>query len=172
MTSTTCTTNGVHRLPAGEQSWDDPTADLLIAAGVDGCQACDKRLSAQISRDPVNHSYGLLFTTFILATMHCLVAIGYLCEDRAPVTGLDLFPGGSREVLNPQTRRVLGEVRFPPVNQTALGVPVLSMPEGADAARVFRSMSRQDREAVLKDVLDCIVGGIVASQLFDTRSGN
>jgi hypothetical protein len=169
--STTCTTNGVHRLPAGEQSWDDVTADLLIAAGVDGCQACDRRLSAQISRDPVNHSYGLLFTTFILATMHRLVAIGYLCADRAPVTGLDLFPGGSKEGLNPQTRRVLGEVRFPPAGR-ALGVPAISMPDGAAAARVFRSMSRQDREAALKDVLDCIVGGIVASQLFDSRSGN
>lgn len=171
MTSTTCTTNGVHRLPTGETSWDDPTADLLIAAGVDGCQACDRRLSAQISRDTVNHSYGLLFTTFILATLHRLVALGYFSADRQPVTGLDLFPGASKEVLDPQTRRVLGEVRFPPVGQ-ALGVPAIGMPDGTAAARVFRSMSRQDREAVLKDVLDCIVGGIVASQLFDTRSGN
>lgn len=163
-----CGTSGVHRLPAGEQSWGDATADLLIAAGLDGCHACDHRLSVQISRDTVNETYGLLFTTFVLASLHRLVRMDYYTGGAPmPRTGLDLFPGDSVQNLDAQTRRVLGAVRFPKTDGlTALGVAAIRMPDGADAARVLKSMSRQDREAVLGDVLDSIVGGIVATQLF------
>ncbi len=163
-----CTTNGIHRLPAAEDSWGDATADLVVAAGLDSCHACDHRLSVLISRDPANESYGKLFTTFVLGALERLVMIGYYTDGMPmPTTGLDLFPGASVQALDPQTRRVLGELRFPPLTgQTALGVVAIRMPGGEGAARVLRSMSRQDRLAVLGDILDHIVGGIAAKQLF------
>lgn len=174
MMEPTCKTSAVHRLPAHETSWQNATADLLIAASLDGCVACGRRLSAQISRDQVNEAYGMLYTTFVLAAVSHLVRIEYFTEGQAlPLTGLDLFPGGSVDRLHPQTRRVLSATVFPPVSDTTvLGVTAIGMPDGEGAARVLRSMSRQDREAVLEDVLDLIVGGILASQLFSMPPGS
>jgi hypothetical protein len=168
-----CKTMGVHRLPAGEDSWQDPMTDLLIAAGLDGCAACDNRLVGVFSRDPDNEAFGKLFSWFVLVSLHNLVEAGYYVEGRAlPATGLDLFPGLSLQNLDPQTRRVLGRVRFQ--NLGTMKVPghvTIGIPDQGGAVKVLRMMTRQDREAVLHDVMDSIVGGIVATQLFDARPG-
>ena len=161
-----CRTAGIHRLPVGEQSWGDRVADLLVAAGLDGCASCDTRLQRKISAEAGNESYGLLFTSFVLAVFHQLWRLGYYNEAPAPLTGLDLFPGLSAATLHPQTRRVVSMVTFPAIEGTVLGVTAIGMPDGTGARAVLESMTPADREAVLVDVLDVIVGGIVAAKIF------
>jgi hypothetical protein len=155
--TTTCKTKGVHTMPADQQSWGHAQTDLLVAACLDGCQACQEALTSQACRNSCE-TFGQLFTTFLMENASLAARLGF----PAPRTGSDLFPGRSLNLFQEPTRRLLAAVTYPPVPTVSVpaGAAVLALPDGTQAAHVLARMSRQDRRLALDDILDNIVGRI------------
>ncbi|MGW1839607.1 hypothetical protein [Streptomyces sp. NPDC002067] len=153
MAEQTCGSGGVHRLPAGEESWKSPRCDVLVAAALDGCQPCQNRLIADLS-ESLTDDFGKLFTTWVMQTIDARAELGA----RVPGTMLELFGSGGA-VLSAPGRRALRGVRLPQQGPSMpYGAAVRVDPAGATAA--LMAMTPAERAAVLGDALDGIVGAM------------
>lgn len=150
----TCTSNGEHRLPAGEQSWKSQACDTLVAAGLDRCAPCQRQLITEMTLT-FSDDFGRLFTTWVLSTFNRHVQMGA----RLPDNVLDMFGPGGQAFLSPPSRKALRGVKMP----RQPGSPAAAVRlETKSAAAALREMTPKEREMVLDDALDGIIGAITA----------
>lgn len=150
-----CKTDGVHRLPEGEDSWNSERCDTLIAAGLDRCLPCQDRLIAELSAT-LTDDFGLLFTTWVLGTLNLRVAMCATLPDAA----LELFGAGGGPRISPPSRKALKGVKLPRL-AGASPVEVAFSVDAKDATAVLAAMTAGEREAVLNDAMDGIIASIM-----------
>lgn len=148
-TTVQCATDGVHKLPEGEDSWNSERCDTLVAAGLDRCMPCQDRIIAELSTT-LTDGFGKLFTTWVMSTVNRHVMLGA----RLPDTAVELFGSASRAVLSPPSRKALRGVKLPQ-HEVPAGMVGLSFDTKA-AVAVLTAMKPDDREAVLNDAMDGI----------------
>jgi hypothetical protein len=153
-TDQTCTTDGVHRLPKGEDSWNSADCDTLVAAGLDRCLPCQDRLIAKLSAE-LTDDFGRLFTTWVLNTVNLRATVGAAMPD----TALELFGPNGGPRISPPSRRALRGVRLPRTAGMAFSL------DAKAATAALAAMKPGEREAVLNDAMDGIVASIAIPQL-------
>lgn len=153
--TTTCVTDGTHQLPSGEESWNSPDCDTLVAAGLDRCLPCQNRLITDISVT-LTDDFGRLFTTWVMSTINRHVLLGA----RLPDTAVELFGPASRSVLSPPSRKALRGVKLPQ-QPVPTGMAGFSF-DTKTAVSALTAMKPAEREAVLNDAMDGIVMSIAA----------
>lgn len=149
----TCEKNGMHRLPAGEDSWGSERCDTLVAAGLDKCMPCQTRLISELS-ESLTDDFGKLFTTWVISTVNMYVSMGA----RLPDTAVEMFGSASRAALSPPSRKALRGVRLPK-HGAPQGLVGLSFDTQAAVASLT-AMKPAEREAVLNDAMDGVIASI------------
>jgi hypothetical protein len=153
METRTCKTNGTHRLPPDEDSWNSERCDTLVAAGLDRCLPCQNQLIKELSTS-LTDDFGKLFTTWVMTTVNRIALLG----GRLPDTAVELFGPSSRAALSPPSRKALRGVRFP---RQAASQPVVGFSlDTKTAVAALTGMKPDEREAVLNDAMDGIIASI------------
>lgn len=150
----TCEKGGAHRLPEDEESWGSERCDTLVAAGLDRCLPCQTGLITELSVE-LTDDFGKLFTTWVVSTVNRSAMLGV----RLPDTAVELFSPVLRDALSPPSRKALRGVKLPKhgAPESVVGVSF----ETKAAVTVLTAMKPGEREAVLNDAMDGIIGSIL-----------
>lgn len=154
MTETTCKTNGVHRLPEGEDSWNSERCDTLVAAGLDRCLPCQDRIIAETS-ETLTDDFGRIFTTWVMTTISRRTSLGAPVPD----TALELFGPNGGVAISPPSRRALRGVKLPRVPGGSPDLVGYSL-DAKGATSALTAMKPSERQAVLNDAMDGVIASI------------
>lgn len=153
MTEPTCKTNGAHRLPEGEDSWNSERCDTLVAAGLDRCLPCQDRIIAEMS-ETLTDDFGRVFTSWVFTTLSRTSALGV----PVPGTALELFGPNGGTAISPPSRRALRGVKFSRVSGG--NIAVMSSLDAKGATSALAAMTPAERRAVLNDAMDGVIASI------------
>lgn len=146
-----CKKNQKHVLPEGEDSWLSARCDLLVASALDGCKPCQERLIGRVCFT-LTDDFGRLFTSWTMQYMS-------IAAPRSSTNMLDLVGLRVAQVISAPSRKALRSVR---IVVMAGGVVQL---DAERSAGVLQEMTPAEREGVMGDVLDGIVGSIALKKL-------